>query len=463
MKTHNCACRKCHPRTRAGVRTLLVAYLVAGGLGCRAAAAELHIDSIARVSENELRLEFTDEGIGAEAYFLECSSSLGSAGTSWELVHNAVETSVGNNRFVMVVPVPATGPRFYRVHATLASGSDTDGDGLTDAREALLGTDPSNPDSDGDLFSDGIEVNQGTDPLNAAVSPALSAQPSVWFARSDTRAQEGDGRIPITLQTDRPFKGTVAFRVAEISNARISGDSGDVAPLTGQLVVNGTNATLAVDCLDDTAIEGTKILVIDLQDDPGGRYHVGPIPRHTLMLFDNDAYWNGVLARGNAELHFRLRLLQKGNTFTAALVSSLDPKQAGGAPGIGTIPPGEWPVTVTRTSDRFEAVSDPISFSTSLVFKGDLSRRLTLRAIPPADPENPDVPYKLTDKLIVGTYRDRLTAADTQLQYLNREIEGAFILMKDLPMLEDITIPTRPAGAARTTTLSAGKAPIATR
>ncbi len=44
---------------------------------------------------------------------------------------------------------------------------DTDGDGLTDAQEADLGTDPNNPDTDGDGLTDGDEVNvYGTDPLN---------------------------------------------------------------------------------------------------------------------------------------------------------------------------------------------------------------------------------------------------------------------------------------------------------
>lgn len=44
---------------------------------------------------------------------------------------------------------------------------DTDGDGLPDAREEELGTDPNNPDTDGDGLSDGDEVNiHFTDPLN---------------------------------------------------------------------------------------------------------------------------------------------------------------------------------------------------------------------------------------------------------------------------------------------------------
>jgi hypothetical protein len=36
--------------------------------------------------------------------------------------------------------------------------ADSDGDGLTDAQEIALGTDPNNPDTDGDGYSDGVEV-----------------------------------------------------------------------------------------------------------------------------------------------------------------------------------------------------------------------------------------------------------------------------------------------------------------
>lgn len=45
---------------------------------------------------------------------------------------------------------------------------DTDGDGLTDAEEAELGTDPNSADTDGDGLTDGDEVNEyETDPLSA--------------------------------------------------------------------------------------------------------------------------------------------------------------------------------------------------------------------------------------------------------------------------------------------------------
>lgn len=44
-------------------------------------------------------------------------------------------------------------------------GTDSDGDLLTDAREAELGTDPKNKDTDGDGHLDGVEVANGFDPL----------------------------------------------------------------------------------------------------------------------------------------------------------------------------------------------------------------------------------------------------------------------------------------------------------
>jgi hypothetical protein len=48
---------------------------------------------------------------------------------------------------------------------------DSDGDGLTDAQEILIGTDPFNPDTDGDGFSDGVEVASGSDPLDPNCTP----------------------------------------------------------------------------------------------------------------------------------------------------------------------------------------------------------------------------------------------------------------------------------------------------
>ena len=56
-----------------------------------------------------------------------------------------------------------------------AGNADSDMDGLTDAEELALGTDPNNPDTDGDGFSDGVEVHFSK--LGAAFNPLGFVQP----------------------------------------------------------------------------------------------------------------------------------------------------------------------------------------------------------------------------------------------------------------------------------------------
>jgi YD repeat-containing protein len=66
---------------------------------------------------------------------------------------------------------PTAANRFSVVNSSRASSMDSDGDGLSDAQEILIGTDPFNPDTDGDGFSDGVEVASGSDPLDPNCTP----------------------------------------------------------------------------------------------------------------------------------------------------------------------------------------------------------------------------------------------------------------------------------------------------
>jgi len=120
----------------------------------------------------------------------------------------------------------------------LAAGLDSDGDGLSDAQEALLGTNPALVDTDGGGVNDGAEVNNGTDPLDSAddggaaldtdsdgLSDAQEALLGTDPTLSDTdgdKLSDGDevntyGTSPLQRNTDRDglndyveivFKGT---------------------------------------------------------------------------------------------------------------------------------------------------------------------------------------------------------------------------------------------------------------
>jgi hypothetical protein len=98
---------------------------------------------------------------------------------------------------------------------------DTDGDGLGDGREVLeVGTDPLSPDTDGDGVLDGDEVAQGTNPLDApgagtsetivatgAEEQGVSEVPAAVEAATTPGDSDGDGledTIEYELGTD-PF------------------------------------------------------------------------------------------------------------------------------------------------------------------------------------------------------------------------------------------------------------------
>jgi len=102
--------------------------------------------------------------------------SINTAGTSATM--NLAVAPFTSGRLVLVAsnaqgsssPFPTAGNSFGIVNPGQSS-VDSDGDGLSDAQEVMLGTDPFNPDTDGDGFSDGVEVASGSDPLNPACTP----------------------------------------------------------------------------------------------------------------------------------------------------------------------------------------------------------------------------------------------------------------------------------------------------
>lgn len=76
-----------------------------------------------------------------------------------------------------------------RCGVTLTTGSvtsgDIDEDGLTNAEEFALGTDPQDRDSDRDGIDDGTEVAQGSDPDHAYYPDLVVRTPSINFGEGD--------------------------------------------------------------------------------------------------------------------------------------------------------------------------------------------------------------------------------------------------------------------------------------
>jgi hypothetical protein len=191
---------------------------------------------------------------------------------------------------------------------------DTDGDGLPDLVEAVIGTDPNNADTDGDGIPDGVEVANGTNPLDgrpaalgvfasadtpglaqdicvvnnlAAIAdgPAGVALFDVTNPLNPVRVAQIQTRAPATAVTCSgnfvvAAQGAKGAAIIDISNAENAFDAKDVA-------VNG--AAVAVAAADGRAYVGTSNGLITIVDLLSGlvldRIHTAS-PVHDLAIRD---------------------------------------------------------------------------------------------------------------------------------------------------------------------------------
>ena len=98
-----------------------------------------------------------------EGYELsEVRGSGGGSGNGWTFVVDEANPDAILN----VIYTPTAAP---------PEDVDSDGDGLSDAQEATLGTDPANPDTDADGLFDGAEVTRGRIPRSPIAMAMASA------------------------------------------------------------------------------------------------------------------------------------------------------------------------------------------------------------------------------------------------------------------------------------------------
>lgn len=216
-----------------------------------------------KIEGGTVRIVFDDPDQSFNRFTLRDSSAVGP--TSWTELPNATVSQIDTRRFLFVVPLVDTDQRFFSVAGTfLATALDADGDGLPTALESLLGTNPSLFDTDNDGFSDGVEYNFGSDPNNPLSFPDLTTQPRAQFAEAMSTGTEGTGPLGVKIVFDRPYYGSVKFRVLPESTA-VAGV--DYLALPPALSVAGTEVQLPIIWIDDAQISPVRLLFLELVTD----------------------------------------------------------------------------------------------------------------------------------------------------------------------------------------------------
>ena len=133
---------------------------------------------------------------------------------------------------------------------------DTDGDGISDLAEEVIGTNPNNADTDGDGISDGAEISQGTDPLDGliaqtgVIASVPTTSPAIDVCAVNNMVVTANGSNGISVFN--VLKGLSPTRIADVP---MGGTAVAVASNgTYVAVANYTNGLAIVDLSDPTAI-----------------------------------------------------------------------------------------------------------------------------------------------------------------------------------------------------------------
>lgn len=183
-------------------------------------------------------------------------------------------------------------------HGTMAAGLDTDGDGVPDTSEVLLGTDPMNPDTDGDGIDDLADAEPVSlaDPIPQAGAPAAFAIKEAlvennydYAAKKDatdhfelllsnaSSTEVKDISLYLTIKdldsgkTESYYKYLTGFAVPAQGEARIHVDDGSVAghfrDNPNGIYHTSQNAKLVT---FEVAAKGFAPVSIDVNKDKGG-------------------------------------------------------------------------------------------------------------------------------------------------------------------------------------------------
>jgi pSer/pThr/pTyr-binding forkhead associated (FHA) protein len=119
----------------------------------------------------------TQAGNLAGTQAVQVTQTQGASDNDGDGLTNAEEATLGTNPNNPDTDGDGLSDRDERTYGTNPLIGDTDKDGLLDGEEVRLGTNPNNPDTDGDGVPDGLEVIRGTDPLATPAPPPPTPTP----------------------------------------------------------------------------------------------------------------------------------------------------------------------------------------------------------------------------------------------------------------------------------------------
>jgi len=335
----------------------LLASLVVVGL----TAPRLHAQSTSLLRMDTFQVEagqpllftFTDLGTGATNYLLDYTESLDPA-PAWAAVNGAIITDLSGGQFQITAPNPLTSQGYYRVRA-------------------LGGT----PDVTASFNASAFQVTEG-------------------------------GMVAPVITFNAPYAGIVRYRIGGTAA------SGDFQELTGEIMVNGTSATLPVTFTDNDVIGQLKILILTIEDGTG--YRLGAGSSTVITLEENDADWRGAFRTRGTGLGFLLSIRQLNGVPIATLHSD----------ALGFFPTNDTSVSVVLQQDSFQADATAIPLDPQdTAFQTPVELRLHLQA------SNAETNQSVTPTLIEGS--GALLSLHPTRPHLNTTNLGTFSLFKPAP------------------------------
>ena len=401
---------------------------------------DIRVTAMESVSDTVLAITFEETGDGFAEFKFETSIDLSSSASAWTEIGSVTLEPAGEHLYRATIPVAQGENRFFRITGQ-GSSNDLDGDGVSNLEEEINGTDPNDPDSDDDGYSDGIEIAENTDPNNAEDSPDYSSLPAVRFTMISEVIEEDNFIHSVLLESDEPVFGNVGYTISLLSNATTEGEDNDITVVSNTVNFNGqTTAEIQLSIRDDAEIEDLESLIIDLEEAQDGSYRIGAVDQHIVVIKDNDAFWTAQIMEEGSESSFRMLIIEDGNQTTGKIISTAEN-------GSGVIPEGEWNLTITKSDNTFEAFSELIPMSDSLLFDSVIERKLSIQVVPPVDTESPDAQYAyyLRSDRMVGTLLDEISGQDENVSFLNQESLKLLVMVRDVPAFVDLELPNNPA------------------